>query len=612
MKYIYLVTVILLFLSIVLFQKNSNKKNIIITAIFTINILYCLNIFCTSILSILNIKSTFLILSIINIIISLVIFYINYHKNKKINIQKYFINYKELACLVAVVLVSFTVGLVRFNNFEDISYETTDPAVHYNASLKYAESLQILDKVNSQDEMYGDFNRMMPGFYANCGLFIKIFDNIPSYKAYMIFDTLILCLMAITFYITCITIKKEKNNNIISLSLTGLYFGAYCLNSFIFGFGYLCIGILTTNLIVLTLNYIEQEKEKNTRKLLYILLFLFNFALFFSYYFFVPVVYLAQGLYIIYKWIKKEKTFKEIFKIGMFTLILPFAIGISYFLLPGLFKTGETVLSNGIANEGYIYRDLWSNFILILPITLYSIILDIKNKKIDINIFFTVIEVLFIALTFILGLKAKVSSYYFFKSYFIFWIFIYIHIIRLINSKDFNVKAILKVNVYFVLFIIAISFLKIENEIQERNILFNNTIAAPGVINIYWFNGYKISDSNPILTKGELEVIEESKEYHNMCKNDKDEFPMIGNYMQKLWYYSITNVVPIYDHNQKEVSKFYEDKFEYDKFLKDDRSNCIIVLNSFNNENNENYIKINKQDYNVLYENEEGAILKKW
>lgn len=612
MKYLYIISLITLFLSVILLGKKDNKKNIVISSVYTLNILYCLNILITFILSIFNIKSSFVILSIINIFISCSIFYFNYKKNNKIILSKHFLDFKELICLIIIISLSFMVGLVRFNNFNDISYETTDPAVHYNASLKYSESLELLDKINSHDEMYGNFDRMMPGFYVNCGLFIKIFDNIPSYKAYAIFDTFVLCLMAITFYITCISIKKVKKNNVICLVLTCLYFCAYCLNSYVFGFGYLCIGVLSTNLIVLTLNYIEETKNKDIRKMLYLLLLLFNFSLFFSYYYFVPVLYLAQGLFIVYKWLKKEKKFKEIFAIGMVTLILPFIIGICYFILPGLFETGETVMSTGLALEGYIYRDLWSNFILILPLTLYSIILDLKKKKVDINLFFTVIEIFFIGLTFVLGLKGRVSSYYHFKSYFILWIFIYIHIMKLINLNDFNVKSIFKVNVYFIVFILLVSFLKIENKIQEKNILFNNNIAAPGVVNIYWFNGYKISENNPILTKKELDVIEKSKEYYDVCKNNKDEFPVIGNYLQKLWYYSITDVVPVYDHIKKDLSKFYEDKFEYEKFLNDKESTCLIVFNRFNNVNNENYVEINNSDYKVLYENNDGSILRKY
>ena len=398
MKIVFLITLVLMFLSVIFMKRDNSKKNIIVTTIFTVDIIYCANMLLTFVLSYIGIKCNFITLSVINILLIGIMIFKTYHTYKKIEFQKYLVNVMEIICLALIAGICVIIGLIRFNDYNDIVYETTDATFHHKAAYFYSENLELLTHENSADEMYGSFNHTMTGFYINCGLFMKVFDNIPSYKAYMIFDIILLFLMGSTFYITCLRIKKVKNNNLLLLLITCLYFGAYCLNNLVFGFGYLGVGMLTTNLILFTLILIEEEKKNDKIKILYCLLFLFNYSLFFSYYFFVPVLYLAQGLYIIYKWIKHKNTFKEIFKIGMFTLIIPFIIGIIYFMLPGLVETGETVLSNGLANEGYIYRDLWSNFILILPLVIYSFVLEFKKKKVTCLSFITVVEIIFIIL----------------------------------------------------------------------------------------------------------------------------------------------------------------------------------------------------------------------
>lgn len=612
MNIIYLITVLVLYFTILFIRKDNYKYNFVISFVFFLALFYFCNILLISILSLLSIPINFIVLSIINccLIISLIVIYYK-RNNSKLQMQKLEYNWKEIFFLALVVAICFFIGIIRFNNFNSISYETTDPAVHYKSALEFSENMELLTEDNSADELYKNFNHTMPGFSLNCGILIKALPFISSYKVYMIFDVLILCLLSITFYATCLMIKRNKNNEFFVFLITCLYSGGYALNNLIFGFGYLGVGILATNLIVFTWIIIDTKNVKTKKYILYFLLFLFNYSLFFSYYLFMPVVYLAQGLYLIYRWLKKECKFKDILEMGIITLIIPFIIGLAYFILPGFFSsTSSASMTNAIALEGYIYRDLWSNFILIIPLVLFSVIKEFKSKKITFMSFVFIIELLYIIVTFILGLKGYISSYYYFKSYFILWLFSYIYIVKLINYDNKESGVIFKLSILYICFIVLICLSNIEKTIQEKNILFNNTIVSPSYANIYWFNISKVVEDNAILNSDELEIVNKTIENKNNCIKNK-EIPVIGNYLQKLWFYSISDIVPIYEHEVGKLNGFYEDNFDFQSWNNDDESKCLVIFDSANNLDSENYIDINYDNYEILYKNGSGYIIKK-
>ena len=610
MNIIYLITILLLYI-IVLFSKKTNKKqNFVIFSIFLLGIMYFANILLISILSLIKLNVNFTILSIINCIFIGITFFTNYKQNKqKIQMQKFDYNKKEILCVFLIAIVCGLIGIVRFNKFNNISYETTDPAVHYKVAVAFSENMSLLTKTNSASEMYKDFNHAMPGFSLNCGILMKALSFIPRYTTYMIFETIALCLIALTFYITCLKIKKTRDSNIVIFALSCLYLGSYALNNMIFGFGYLGIGILATNLIILTWLYIEENK--NCKNIYYVLLFLFNYSLFFSYYLFVPTIYLAQGLYLIYKWIKKKETFKRIVKVGVSTLIIPFLIGIIYFVLPGFFsETSNNTMTSAIALEGYIYRDLWSNFILIAPLIIISIYKELKEKRISFMTILFIIEFIYIVVTFILGLKGYISSYYYFKSYYIFWLFCYIYIVKLINSNNPNNIKLFKFSIAYICFIIVICLSNVEQKIQEKNILFNNVIVSPSYANIYWFNASKTIEKNPVLNSGELQLVNKTMDFKDKCLYNK-EIPFVGSYLQKLWIYSISDIVPIYNHSYGNLSGFYENNFDYNLWNGDNNSKCLVIFNRENKKDSENYIYINYDNYDILYKNNDGYIIRK-
>lgn len=616
MNIFYLITLVILLSFLFLFKKSDKILNGLIWIVYTIAIYLCFNMFIVFVLSFMRIPSTLFVLGIINLIISWIIFYYRIC-NKKIRgkkvVQKYYFNLKEVIGFCLIIGVVLVISYFRFNSLSTINYETTDPAVHYKIAKIYAETESLLTASNSVDELYGDFARALTGSYINGGTFIRVLSFIESYKAFIIYDIFMYLISALLFFVTCLDkIKSNKKNILIIFILSFLYMLGYPLNNLLFGFSYLGIGVFMINLIFITINMLRNKELVKIRNYLLFTLFLFNYGLFFSYYLFVPFIYLAEGLYLLYYFFRKKISFKETLKYGISVLIIPFLLGFCYFVLSGYLTRNEVHEVTALAMEGYIYRDLLSNFIIILPLFLFSIMTQLKEKEKSYNLFVVVIFGLFTLGMLILGIYGKASSYYFFKLYFPMWLVFYLNIVEVLNFEGNECRNVLVSNLVFILVILFIAGTKIEFRIQEKNILFSPSTVTRNITDLYVFNGNRVVEERPIFSKEELSLVRASENYFAECVNDNLEFPMVANYLHKLWYYSMYDVVPVYNHIKGNLSQFYEPGFDYDRWLVDGGSQCLMIFNSSNDsEDNDNYINIDYEDFDILFKNSAGYVIKK-
>ena len=216
----YLMSTLILIVCFLFLYKNEKKLNLLVWIILSIAIFLCYNNLIVYVLHNIKIKSSLLNLSIINLIISCLLYYF-IHKKKRY--QKYYFKYSELICCSIIILIVGVIGYIRFSNFSQISFETTDPALHYKIALKYSQTNDLLDKVNSVDELYTNFDNHMPGSYINCGILIRIFKFIPSYYIFIFNEIFMYLIYGLVFFATgLIIIKKEKN--IILLTMTSLFY----------------------------------------------------------------------------------------------------------------------------------------------------------------------------------------------------------------------------------------------------------------------------------------------------------------------------------------------------------------------------------------------------
>lgn len=591
MEIIYLIILCILFISTILVKKSEKKQNVLFWIILTSVILLSYNLLCGFLLLLLKLNITLITLSVINLIIS-VILILKIYKDKEI--QKYYIKIKDIIVLLILLV---TIGIIAYKQYGFpfvVKYETTDPAVHFSAAKELYQEKTL------------KWNSSMPGASLNTAILFDLFDNVVSeqdfYCLYIIFDLIILYLIVAMFYIGIVNKENSIPRTIIAFIFSLLFVCGYPLNSMLFGFAYLSVGILIMTAIIVFAPYITNKELKNIPLCIY--MFLLAFGIFFSYYFFAPIIYVSIGLYMLFDMIKNrsKKNILSIFTKGniikvIVILILPTLIGLSYFVLPSMLQTGETAVSS-ISAEGFMYRDLYSNFVYLVPFVLFFCVDKIKNKKNCFTNITFIVTTLFTVLLLYMGLKGKVSSYYYYKSYFLISILVMVMSVKSIYKLMDNKVQLYAYSYLFIYILLIIASISgIDGKITKINMLFNPNNFLNAYSNLYTFNYQTVTNDKHILSEGQLKAIDfiKSKE------QDRTKIETYGNFLQMMWS---SNVGQITESDDMYLLQFPVE-LDVNKWLEDKEKQYYVCFNVNEQINEES------DSYDVIYEDTDVIILEK-
>ena len=435
MQIIYLLSTILLITNFVIVRKTEKKLNFLSIMVLTIILFFCYNVFVSYVLTFFTIPIKLWLLAIINFVIATILT-IKIIKNKEI--QKFEFSKADLIAVIVFMITTLVVGYCNFKVPFNVNYETSDPSVHFLTSLMYAENESLLAGIDndSKDPVYGKLATRKTGSYVNSGLLMKTFcpnlDIMECYNIFVVFGMLVFFVTGLAIYSIMKKLAKKKEHAIWAIILALLCNLGYPLNSFLFGFEYLSMGLLIFVGIIKMVQYYN-EKIFNTKLFITMLAFL-NFGLFASYFMLVPYIYSALWIFFCIKNYKEKKKIitKELIGILSFTLLVPFALGFLYYMIPDAYavlinkkiEPSKTVTAskyiNGLQTDGYIYVNLVSNFVLLVPLSIYLLL---KRRKEDLFSFILLLlNILFIFVLIVGILNDKVSVYYMEKNYFPLWI----------------------------------------------------------------------------------------------------------------------------------------------------------------------------------------------
>ncbi len=591
MSIIYIIIQIFTLINLLLIKKNNKKENILLWIPFFIIVLMCIQIFIVFILSTIKLKATLTNLSIIFIIINFMIgLYI--YKTKKI--QKYYIKKSDIIVKIILLTIVLVIGYLQYGFPFNINYFITDASNHYNATINFYNSSELLNSNNTNDifKIYG-FSTYMPGHYVNLGILFKslsiFITNTKGFvNLFIIFELFILYLSGSLMYSLLSKGKSSKKGIIFAFIFTISYILGYQLNSEISGFSYLSLGMCIIISIIIMLEYVNNKKISKPINL--ILLFLLNFSLFFTYYFFVPVVYSAIFIKLLLENRKKIFTYQNIISI-LYILVFPFICGIYYFYLSEWIKGGKIAGINAINMEGDIYESAILNFIIFTIFIIAKILNDIKRKKkYNFINYLLIMEILFILILYI-GTKLNlVSTYYFNKAYYLLWILTIIISYKgcmILISKRSRVKKITYLYMILIILFIGITLLK------EKCDFCNN---------IYNRNLNTLSNSEVVISNEYFEIIDYYK--NNLVDVAEKIYIVPGtNAVKNSWLYQLYNN----PYNIFELHYTITEDFNIEDWINKDIEKEYIIYDKkdFNYEPKEN----NK--YEILLNCSSGAILKR-
>ena len=595
MEIIYIIISLILFISTLLIKKSEEKQNFLFWFITTIVVNLCFNVFCSYIITLVHLKSTLVTLSVINTIISI---FILYRVIKKKEIQKYYIKIKDIIVFAILLVLVLFIGYKQYGLPLEIKYETTDPAVHYDFAKTY---------YNSQSTPAGELKTIMPGAYTNTGILFTLFANyigeMNLYKVYIICDIVMLYLIGAAFYIGLTHKTESILKTIIAFIGTIIFVLGYPLNSLIFGYQYLSLGILLMITITSMVYYIKHRELKDIYLILY--MFFLTLGIFFTYYFFVPIMYSSIGLYMLFDFIKNRKNEKNIFSIFtvrniivvLVILIIPTIIGICYFILPGLSSEAGTDASH-ISSEGYCYRNLYSNFIFFIPFVLYYCIDKLKCKRNNFTTICMIITAIFTVGILYMALTGKASSYYYYKTYFLISILIMQIVVKSIYKLIDNKQGIYGYSFLLVyVAIIGACIFNLDGKIANRNFLVNPVSHMEDLVEIYSFNIGKLQEEANIYNKEQLKAIKYLKDNGIT----KEELKIYGNHLQMLWANDIAKITETEDVRELQVPV----ELDIEGWLKDENKNYYLCFNA------DEEIDLSSNKYIVDYKDKDVILLKK-
>ena len=346
--------------------------------------------------------------------------------------------------------------------------------------------------------------------------------------------------------------------------------------------------------------YAKKEYNKN---FIIILLSLLTFGLFCCYYLFVPIVYLSMFIYIIVLY-KKEKNInkKDMIKFIVITLVIPFILGFIHFILGRFINISN--IKEATTSQGSNYKNLISNFILIIPFILHGYSILRKNKKNIVSIIF-IITITIVFVCFCLMFFKFMSSYYFYKFYYILWLLswylVYFSLISLLkNHKSITYGLVIT---YISLFLLMFTEIDYKLMVQINDL--GDISSYKDLLNIYDNSYYDFNnDGNVILDSNEMRGVEYFINNKEKMINEDNEIALIGSYWEKRWFESLTDTIPQLNYNGSVLD--YYINIEFNDWENDD-SKYLIVLNY---ESAKDEID-GYQKYNIIYENESILILEK-
>lgn len=595
MNIIYILTSLALIISYLLLNKSEKKENLIHSVIISVILFLTYNIFITQVMFFVHLESTLLNLAIVNIAFSAV-FITKEIKTK--TIQKYYINKLDIIAVIIILGLAITIVIMNYGTNIAVKHAVTDAATHYFASDDFYRYSTLFSRESSDTIKWLNTPYLMTGAYVNTGIFLKLFKGIIDetflVKLYFIFDMFIWMLSGLLMYTALSTNFKNKKHQRLALVLTIFYMLAYQLNSLFAGFSYLGVGLdIIIGIIIIMKSEIKTNYKISS-------LFLLNLGIMFSYYYFAPVLFLAELWYILAT--NKKQNIKIFSKQNIFeiliTLVIPGMIGVIYFIGYPLMQANNKAFDyvGAIATDGFIYEDLIMNifpYLLLSEVYIIYIAFKKKNTFIDKLLYLTVI---FTLLIYMLMRLEFVSSYYYYKIYYMLFLVLTVssyEILKIFVDKGKNVTIIVSG------VLIIYSFGIFSAMILDKNWF---------VFDIYLTNGEEIKDDYALIKDKEFYLFEYYNNNINTMQNDDTLFCKTkGNTGRDRWVYSITK------NGNNLTNALTNDKITtVEKFMENSKYHYFVLLkNDYGGEYDKVQDEVKRYNLKILIQNSAGMILEK-
>lgn len=508
-----------------------------------------------------------------------VFFWLNIlHKKEK---QKYEWKKEQLLFLglLGAAMAVFTV--LRFGTGLELNYHTIDPAAHFR------DAMDVVNKQQVQNMFYAALNN---------ALLIELLAPLAVvseyYKIFLLSEVLNLFLAGAMFYGLIQRWCKNRFTKTAAFLAAFLYIAGYPLNNALFGFTYLGMGVtIIAYLLLLSDCFIEEKLHPGIN---IFLMMAGCLGIFESYMLFMPVVYFAIFFCIAGKRLKQNRLFTvKTVTDYLAIFLIPCILGLYYGFF-GVFS-GDITVGSAISAEGAIYRDLYSNFLILAPFVMIAVYHMVKKKVYQTLNFMLPMMLVFMAGMFMAGMKGRVSSYYYYKNYYLLWLLAFVMAFIGISYLSEYAREVV-VCCFISWGAVALFYVtRLEESFADRKPLFVPMQKADQLNDVYSFNCQLLRF--PGYSPDKMELYQYV--YQNLVA-EGNTVPIASGWEDDYWYQAVTN------QRLLEELQHWKNEKQYFKSLKKAGDRILVLYD------NELYTK-NQEYFDSLervFENGIGFVAK--
>lgn len=512
---------IFLMISFILYKKTEKKMPLITWLTIGIVLSTCYHTFIAGVFSAVRIPVNLFSLGIADGVIATVLI-VQVLRSK--SLQRYSLDLFDIVFVGIVVAEIYHLYHARyFGNSLMINYTTIDPAQHLKAAMDIVNQQRVQGMYHSSLSNAIILNILMP------------FTGVSkTYMSFVIADLLNLGLAGLSVYSLGKAFVKDFYGKLVILFLAVFYMKGYPLMNLMYGFVYLgmCVTIIAV-LFILVHYYLQDSFDA---VFLIAAIALGCLGVFECYMLFMPVTYFAIITCVFWKQFQKHKlvSWNTVWIcLGMFLIPCIVGLGYSYF---GTFGDELTVGAQ-FALEGATYRDLYTNFLFLLPVALWILWKMLRERENSILLVYTVYTALFVGTQLILCVKGKVSSYYFYKNYFLLWMVIFALAMYAVSKFQKSEKT------FFSMMLVSAGIMaymyigNIEAKLQEKNAMLIPVVKSHIFFDVYQYNRAVCSIQHQNPQKVQLFSYMEE----NFIEEENCMVPIVSYWEDAYWYEGISN-----------------------------------------------------------------------
>ena len=503
---------------------------------------------------------------------------------RKYTIRKVIWPIAEGIGILIVVAVSLYISLRLFNFQLEVTYPIKDGANHF----LYA--MQIV-----RNQSLGEYPFAPYGNAMIIEMLKPFWGVAESYKRFIVADIFYNIMENILFYGICSLILLKDRYKVLASVFTILYSMGYPYLCFSYGFVRQQRGTLLVLFLIFCLVYYERYREQEKLIVFFAVLVVINIME--SY----PLFLLQVGAILVLSFVGmygKEVFFalsrKKRWIVYIFSFICICAGSVVFY-----FKL-DAVRSR-LSMEGGTYFSPYSDFIFFIPAILCMLTYAFKGcKNLKITCAVLLGGFICVIIEFVLWYYGIMSSYYYYKSYSVLWIAVWIATVVAAERLLVNDKKLIIAYAAFLCMVVCLDVSDSEFKlIQEDNLIETESIHSN------YFDLYYSNITHLLKNKRDVTVSKEDMELYEYifgyCQEDRGYFITNETDEKKgIWFSGVTGKA------NKVISETELDTLT--TFLnRKDVENVYILKSSDIYISNEAYFQ--KQE--VLYQNAEGVLLKK-